>query len=102
MDKEYWKLKKREQRAKEKQADEVTPEQLDNDNLEVRDAVKYPNEKAWQIAVERTIRARRYAAKFPHFIRGDDWVFQCLAWQYQHEGLPTVERSRSSSRLVLA
>src|SRR5205823_3569442 len=72
------------------------------DDLERRDVDKYPNAKAWEVAGERTIRARRYAQKFPHFIHGAAWVFQSLAWQYEHEGLPTVERSRSSSRLVLA
>lgn len=88
MDKNYWKNKKREQRAKANQVT-VAPVPLDPE-LKVSvayDREKYPNKKAFEIAVERSERAKRYAVKFPNLIGSDDLKFQTLDWQYRNEGL---------------
>ena len=56
------------------------------------DKDKYPERKAWEVAVVRVERAKRYAKMFPKFIRGDDIKFQTLEWQYENEGLPATKK----------
>ncbi len=52
------------------------------------DKEKYPNKRAWEIAMDRVERAKRYASLFPTFIHQGDLKFQDLGWQYEHEGIP--------------
>ncbi len=53
-----------------------------------RDKEKFPNKMAWEIAMDRVERAKRYASLFPTFIHQGDLKFQDLEWQYEHEGIP--------------
>ncbi len=55
------------------------------------DKEKYPERKAWEIAVVRVERAKRYAEMFPNLVHGDDIKFQTLEWQYENEGLPSIK-----------
>ncbi len=50
---------------------------------------------AWEIAVARVERARRYATKFPHKVLPSEEIFQDLRWQYETEGLKAVNRVES-------
>ncbi len=54
------------------------------------DKEKYPERKAWEIAVVRVERAKKYAAMFPQFIHASDSKYQDLDWQYENEGLPSI------------
>jgi hypothetical protein len=54
------------------------------------DENKYPVRGAWDIAVERAERARKYAAMFPDKIAPSDLEFQTVDWQYHNEGLKAV------------
>ena len=56
------------------------------------DKEKYPEKKAWEIAVERCERAKRYSDMFPDFVSPSDLKFQDIDWQYQNEGLPAIKR----------
>jgi hypothetical protein len=88
MEKDYWRLKKREQRMKAK--GEVVGEvamPIVEAGAEAWDAKKYPNKAAWEVAVERALRARRYALKFPGLIRPSEAAFQTIEWQYWNEGV---------------
>jgi hypothetical protein len=58
--------------------------------VEKWDKGKYPVRKAWEIAVARAERARKYALMFPHLIFKSDLVFQDVGWQYENEGLKAV------------
>jgi hypothetical protein len=55
------------------------------------DREKYPVRGAWEVAVERAARAKRYASKFPHLIRPSEIVFQDIGWQYENEGLKVIK-----------
>jgi hypothetical protein len=55
------------------------------------DKGKYPVRKAFEIAVERAERAKRYAEMFPHLIHQSDLVFQDVGWQYENEGLKSAK-----------
>jgi hypothetical protein len=91
MNKDYWKLKKREQRAKRKEA--VTVSTAPDKQVTVDyDRVKFPVKAAWEIAVERAERARKYAAMYPDRVRSSEECFQEVAWQYENEGLKAVLR----------
>lgn len=96
MDKAYWRLKKREQRAKEKGLEVVTVKPLPMDKeLKVTaeyDADKYPDKKAFEVALGRVARAERYAAMFSAMIHAGDEKYQTLEWQYEHEGIPATKR----------
>lgn len=59
------------------------------------DKEKYPEKGAWEIAVARVERAKRYAEMFPHLIHASDLAFQDLDWQYEHEGLPAVRKKET-------
>lgn len=97
--KEYFRQKQAERRAKTGARVVVTvqPLPLDNElNVSMEwDAEKYPNRRAFEIAVARVARAQRYAAMFPGRIHGDDIKFQKLEWQYENEGLPSVRRKET-------
>lgn len=56
------------------------------------DKEKYPEKAAWEIAVVRAARAKRYAEVFPDKIRPRDMIFQEIDWQYENEGLPAIRR----------
>jgi hypothetical protein len=58
------------------------------------DKDKYPVKAAWEIAIERVERAKRYAEKFPHLIHGSDLKFQDVDWQYLNEGVPALEHKK--------
>ena len=75
-DKEYWRRKKSEQRAKAE-----SPE-------------------AWEIAMVRAERAAKYAMMFPEHVRPSEWCFSDPLWQYEHEGLPAVRSRRVGHELV--
>lgn len=98
MDKNYWRLKKREQRAKEKgEVVVVQPIPMGRGSVEMEwDSERFPNRRAFEIALERVVRARRYAGMFPQFIRDSDLKFQDIAWQYEHEGLPASRKPEST------
>jgi hypothetical protein len=91
MDKSYWRLKKREQREKAKGGEVVTVNPIPLDKkLQVSmvfDREKFPDKKAFEIAVERVSRAQRYAQMFPGLIRTDDAKYQTIEWQYENEGV---------------
>ena len=55
------------------------------------DKEKYPDKKAWEIAVVRVERARKYAAKFPQFVHASDLKYQDVGWQYFNEGIKSVK-----------
>jgi hypothetical protein len=55
------------------------------------DRKKYPVKEAWDIAVARAERARKYALMFPHLIFKSDLVFQDVGWQYENEGLKSAK-----------
>jgi len=57
------------------------------------DKERYPNRKAWEIAVVSAERAKRYAGKFGHLIREGDLIFQDIGWQYENEGLKAVRQN---------
>ncbi len=54
------------------------------------DKSEYPVRAAWEIAVARAQRAKRYAEKFPHLISNSDRRFQDVQWQYENEGIKAV------------
>ncbi len=56
------------------------------------DKEKYPERRAWEIAMMRVDRAKKYAEMFPQFIHGDDVRFQDLEWQYVNEGIPACRQ----------
>jgi hypothetical protein len=56
------------------------------------DKEKYPEKAAWEIAVVRAARAKRYAEMFPNLIGERDKVFQEIDWQYKNEGLPAIRK----------
>ncbi len=60
------------------------------------DKEKYPVRAAWEIAVQRMDRAKRYAEMFPNFVHSSDLKFQDLDWQYENEGLPAVKNPNES------
>ena len=55
------------------------------------DKEKYPDKKAWEIAVVRVERARKYAEKFPQFVHASDLKYQDVEWQYLNEGIKSVK-----------
>ena len=55
------------------------------------DKGKYPVRAAWEVAVARSERAKRYAQIFPEKVHADDLRYQDLDWQYHNEGLPSVK-----------
>ena len=78
MDKDYWRLKKREQRAKKKVAVAVQESVDPRRPAEATDG-------QWAYALERAERARKYAAMFPEHVRTSEVVFQDPLWQWQNE-----------------
>lgn len=104
---EYWREKKREQRAAKKMAATLTkvPEKEVAKTAPTAklhsewDSQRYPIKAAWDIAVERAARARVYAKKFPEHVRPNEEIFQEVSWQYDHEGVPAVtEKDRVTLR----
>jgi hypothetical protein len=89
----------RKRRAEKKGLEVVTVEPLPMaKDLRVTyewDSEKYPDRKAFEIAVARVERAKRYAEKFPHLIRVDDLKYQTVEWQYEHEGLPSSRKKET-------
>ena len=59
------------------------------------DEGEYPVRAAWEIAVQRVVRARRYAEKFPGRIAPSDLVYQDVRWQYENEGLKALQSKES-------
>ncbi len=55
------------------------------------DREKYPERRAWEIAVARVERARKYAEMFPNMVHQSDLKFQEIGWQYENEGLPALK-----------
>jgi hypothetical protein len=60
---------------------------------ETWDKNKYPVRGAWEIACERAERAMMYVDMFPEHVRPSEKVFQTVAWQYEHEGVPAVRKA---------
>ena len=56
------------------------------------DSERFPNRKAFEVAVGRVERAKRYAEMFPHLIHAGDEKYQDLEWQYEHEGISATKR----------
>lgn len=107
MSKEYWREKKREQRAAKKMAadlarvpqKEVAKTEPAADTDTKWDQHRYPVKSAWDIAVQRARRAKVYALKFPEHVRPNEEIFQEVDWQYHNEGVPAVtEKDRVTLR----
>lgn len=56
------------------------------------DKEKYPEKAAWEVAVVRAARAKRYAEMFPDKVRPAEGKFQTIDWQYLNEGLASIRR----------
>lgn len=56
------------------------------------DPLKYPVKEAWEIAVLRAERSKRYAEVLPEQIGPGDLKYQEVDWQYENEGLPATRR----------
>jgi hypothetical protein len=59
---------------------------------DVWDREKHPVREAWEIAVVRAQRARKYAIACAAFVSPAENVFQTVDWQYHNEGLPAVKK----------
>jgi hypothetical protein len=55
----------------------------------------YPNRAAWEVAVVRAERARKYALACPEHVRPSEMKFQTVDWQYYNEGLPATRRKEA-------
>lgn len=71
---------------REKRGDQpiVTPEPIAPSYL-FWDKDRFPEKRAWDAAVVRADRAKRYAEKFPQFVSPKDLIFQTIDWQYERE-----------------
>jgi hypothetical protein len=61
-------------------------------DVEGRDRKRFPDRVAWDIALDRAMRAMDYAAMFPEHVRPSERVFGTVEWQYENEGLPAVRK----------
>ncbi len=89
MDKEYWRLKKREQRSKKADLDiEVGPPEEKVGQNEPLDVPKCPSEidkDEWAAACERAKRSQKYARMFPALVKPSEKVFSDPMWQWENE-----------------
>jgi len=90
MDKDYWRLKKREQRAKEKgvkveKPSVVLPAVPKIPAVELLKCPEGVEAREWEYALVRASRSKRYAEMFPDMIRPRDAKFQDPLWQWENE-----------------
>jgi hypothetical protein len=87
MDKDYWRLKKREQRAKKK-TEKPSVTLPEAPRIHAVDMLKCPegvDAREWKYALERAGRAKKYAAMFPEHVRKSEERFQDPVWQWENE-----------------
>jgi hypothetical protein len=90
MDKDYWRLKKREQRAKAKgdKSDKPAVVLPAAPVVHAVDMLKCPegvDTREWKYALERASRAKKYAEMFPNHVRPSEVQYQDPVWQWENE-----------------
>jgi len=87
MDKNYWRLKKREQRARAKgeKSSVVLPPVPTIHAKEMLACPAHIDPREWKYALERAGRAKKYAEMFPNHVRPSEVQYQDPVWQWENE-----------------